>query len=392
MGVGLDGAMVALATLLLASVLAGKASGVLGVPALLLFIGVGMLAGSDGPGGITFDNVPLTGTIGTVALAFILFAGGMDTRWSDARPQLAGALSLSIVGVLATAAVVGCGAVVLLGWSWMEGLLLGSIVSSTDAAAVFGLTSGRISLRKDLSCLLEVESGCNDPTAIFLTTGMIGLMAGTASLGALAWGFVLEMVVGVLMGAGVGASGAWLMRRLRLDYEAHYSVLSLCLVLFAFGLAELVHGSGFVAVYVAGLVYGNGSFHQRKGLRKFHDGLAWLMQMALFLTLGLLVYPSRLVHVVGEGLIVAAVLMFAARPLATVLSLAPLRYGWRSQALVSWAGLRGAVPIVLATYPLSAGLPRAQTIFDLVFFVVLTSALLQGTALPWLAKRLRLAA
>jgi cell volume regulation protein A len=392
MGVTLEAAMFVCAVLLGLGVLASKASSLLGVPAMLLFMAVGMLAGSDGPGGIYFDNAAWAQSLGVVALAFILFAGGMDTEWEQVQGVVPPALALSTLGVAATALLTAAFVQFAFGLGWLEGLLLGSIVASTDAAAVFGVLRARsVRLNARLRALLELESGSNDPMAIFLTIGLVGVLsAGAASVGDLVMPFLVQMPVGALVGYAVGRGGVLGMRRLRLDFEALYHVLSIVIVLLSFSGAALAGGNGFLAVYVAGIAYGNGDFHQRKGLRRFHDGIAWLMQIAMFLTLGLLVFPHQLPGVAVQGVLIALFLMFVARPVAVGLTLLPFRFGARESVLVGWFGLRGAVPIVLGTYPLLAGLPRAQELFNVVFFVVLLSSLAQGTTLAWLARKLGL--
>lgn len=377
------------AVLLATSVLASKASGALGVPSLLLFLGIGMLAGSDGPGGIYFDNVGAAQSVGVIALAFILFAGGMDTPWKEVRPYVPQAISLSTVGALISAGAIGLFSHRVLDYSPLEAMLLGSIVCSTDAAAVFGLLRPqRAPLRKDLQAVIELESGSNDPLAIFLTIGLIGLIKGQhGSILELVPEFFLEMGLGAFIGYLVGRLGVFTMRKLELDLDALYSVLSVVVVLLAYSAAALCKGNGFLAVYVAGIAYGNGTFRQCRGLRKFHDGIAWLMQIAMFLVLGLLVFPHQLPAVAWHGILLAAFLMFLARPLSVLVTLLPFRRDPKELTFIGWAGLRGAVPIVLATYPLMAGLPRAQEMFSLVFFVVLLSSLLQGSTLLWLARR-----
>jgi len=383
--------LIGAAILLLVSVLASKVSDRFGVPALLLFLLLGMLAGSDGPGGIYFDDPAVAQFIGVLALVLILFSGGLDTEWSAVRPVLKEGLLLSTVGVLVTATIVGLSAAALLDLSLVEGLLLGSIVSSTDAAAVLAvLRSKGISLKGRLKPLLELESGSNDPMAIFLTVGLIQLITqpdrSPASLIGL---FLLQMLVGAVLGYGMGRVMLFLVNRLKLGYEGLYPVLSLSLVLLTFGLTDAVGGSGFLAVYLAGIVLGHHDFIHKRSLLRFHDGLAWLMQIAMFLALGLLVFPSRLVPVMGIGLLIAACLMFVARPVSVFLGLLPSALGWREKTFVSWVGLRGAAPIILATFPLLAGVPQADLIFNVVFFVVLTSVLLQGTSLPLAARWLR---
>ena len=374
--------------LLLLSILASKVSGRLGVPALLLFLVIGMLAGSDGPGGIYFDDARLSQSLGVIALTLILFAGGLDIDWPSIRPLFREGLALSTLGVLFTALLVGGFATLTLSFSLLDGLLLGAIVSSTDAAAVFAvLRSKSVRLKGDLEPLLELESGSNDPMAVFLTIGFIRLLTTpTASVLGLIPFFVLQMALGIALGYGMGKISVLIINRLRLEYEGLYPVLTLSLVIFTYSAATSLGGNGFLAVYLAGLIVGKSDFIHKRSLIRFHDGLAWLMQIAMFLTLGLLVFPSRLIPVAGAGLLVAAVLILVARPAAVFISLAFSGKSIRERLLVSWVGLRGAAPIVLATFPYLAGIPKADTIFHLVFFIVLTSVLIQGTSIPQVAK------
>jgi len=377
--------------LLLLSVIASKASGRMGVPALLLFLGIGMLAGSDGPGGIHFDDPWLAQFLGIVALAFILFAGGMDTQWSSVRSVLGAGIALSTVGVAITAGLVGWFATTVLHLSWTEGLLIGAIVSSTDAAAVFAvMRSKSVSLRDPLKPLLELESGSNDPMAVFLTLGFLSLITGASDSPLdLVPMFVRQMVLGAIIGYGTGKLMALLVNRLRLEYEGLYPVLTLSLVLLTYSGCVWLGGNGFLAIYVAGLMMGHSDFLHKRSLMRFHDGLAWLMQIAMFLTLGLQVFPSQLVPIAGPGLLLALFLMLCARPIAVFLTLAGSRLSMKEQAMVAWVGLRGAVPIILGTFPLLADIQQAGTIFNLVFFIVLTSVLLQGTSIPLVARWLR---
>ena len=383
--------LLAAAVLVLTSVLVSKISDRFGVPALLLFLILGMLAGSDGPGGIYFDDPALAQFIGVNALVLILFSGGLGTAWRRVRPVLKEGLLLSTAGVFITALVVGLFSSLLLGLPLVEGLLLGSIVSSTDAAAVFSvLRSKGISLKGRLKPLLELESGSNDPMAIFLTVGLIQLIAqpDLSPLNLIVL-FVRQMLVGAAVGYLMGRAMLSLINRLKLGYEGLYPVLTLSLVFLTFGVTDLLGGSGFLAVYLAGLVLGHHDFVHKRSLARFHDGLAWITQIAMFLTLGLLVFPSRLVPIIGVGLLIAGCLMFVARPVGILLSLLPSALGWREKTFVSWVGLRGAAPIILATFALLAGLEQANLIFDVVFFVVLTSVLLQGTSIPLAARWLR---
>jgi potassium/hydrogen antiporter len=380
--------------LLIISVLVSKVSDRFGVPALLLFLLLGMLAGSDGPGGIYFDDPALTQFIGVIALVFILFSGGLDTDWRSIRPVLKQGIALATIGVMMTAVLVGLFAQWVLGFSLLEGLLLGAIISSTDAAAVMSvLRSKSISLKGQLKPLLELESGSNDPMAVFLTIGLIEVLTQQISSPVVLIGqLVLQMVLGALLGYGLGRVMVWIVNRVKLGYDGLYPVLTLAFVLVVYGVTSVLGGNGFLAVYLAGIVVGNNDFIHKRSLLRFHDGLAWLMQIAMFLTLGLLVFPSELVPIAGIGLLIVAWLMLVARPVAVFLSLIGSRLSAREKALVSWVGLRGAVPIILATYPRVAGLPSAPLIFNIVFFVVLASVLFQGTTIPRVARWLRVEA
>lgn len=382
------------AILILVSIIANKVSGRLGVPALLIFIFVGMLAGSEGPGGIYFDDPVIAQSIGVIALALILFSGGLDTRWAEVRPVLTKGLSLSTAGVALTALIVSMAAILLLGFSLLEGFLIGSIVSSTDAAAVFStLRSRRASLKGDLRPLLEFESGSNDPMAVFLTIGAIALLMqpGTSFFSLIPL-FVQQMAVGGLLGYGMGKGTAWLINVVKLEYEGLYAVLTLASALLIYGITAMVGGNGFLAAYIAGLVIGNSAIVHRKSLIRFHEGIGWLMQITLFLALGLFVFPSEILPVIVPGIIISFVLIFIARPVAVYLSLLPWKMKKNEKLMISWVGLRGAAPIVLATFPLLAGVPQARVFFNLVFFMVIASALLHGTSIPFVSRHLDLSA
>ena len=390
--VGIEHMLLVGALLLFASILASKTSGRLGVPTLLLFLGIGMLAGTDGLDIIDFDNAQLAQGLAVIALVFILFSGGMDTQWESVRPVLVKGLSLATVGVLITAVVVGVGVPYFTDLTLMEGLLLGAVISSTDAAAVFTiLRSQNIKLKANLRPLLELESGSNDPMAFFLTTGLIQVMMheGT-SLWSLVPLFFVQMGIGAALGWLMGRLMVRTINRIKLGFDGLYPVLVLSMVLFTFGATHVVQGNGFLAVYVAGVVLGNNDFLHKKSLIRFYDGQAWLVQIVMFLTLGLLVFPSQVAQVVGPGLLICVLLMLVARPLAVFITLAPFGMHWRQKLFLSWVGLRGAVPIVFATYPLIAGVHNAGFIFNVVFFTVLTSVLLQGSSLALVAKWLGL--
>ncbi|HPP61737.1 MAG: potassium/proton antiporter [Anaerolineae bacterium CFX3] len=380
--------LIGASVILLISVLVSKIADRFGVPVLLLFLILGMLAGSDGLGGIYFDDPALAQIVGVIALILILFFGGLSTEWNQIRPVLKEGLLLSTLGVFITALIVGLFAGALLGLSLVEGLLLGSIVSSTDAAAVFSvLRSKGISLKGRIKSLLELESGSNDPMAIFLTIGLIQLITqpDLSPLSLIRF-FIQQMLVGAALGYVMGRAILFLVNRLKLGYEGLYSVLMLALVFLTFGLTDLIGGSGFLAVYLAGIVLGHHDFIHKRSILRFQDGLAWIMQIAMFLTLGLLVFPSRLVPIIGIGMLIAAFLMFIARPVSVFIGLIPSALTWREKTFISWVGLRGAAPIILATFPFLAKLQQADLIFNVVFFVVLNSVLLQGTSIPIVAK------
>ncbi len=377
--------------LVLVSILASRVSGRLGIPALIVFLGIGMLAGSEGPGGIHFDNAKVANLVGTLALAFILFAGGLDTNWRIIRPVLGRGVTLSTLGVVITAALVGLFAWGALGFNLLTGLLLGAIISSTDAAAVFSILRGRgVGLKGNLKPLLELESGSNDPVAVFLTLSMTQALTlpGFSWMPVLPW-FVWNMAGGAAVGLATGKLATLLFNRVRLDYEGLYPVLSMSVVLLTFGASEYFKCNGFLAVYLCGIILNATDFTYRRYVGKFHDGLAWLMQIIMFLALGLLVYPSRLLSVTFEALLVALFLMLVARPVAVALGLWGSSFSLRARALVAWTGLRGAAPIVLATFPLIAGYKNSDMIFNVVFFTVLTSVLVQGTLLMPVARWLK---
>jgi potassium/hydrogen antiporter len=384
--------MLLVGVLLLVGIGSSKFSARLGVPVLVLFLGVGMLAGSEGLGRIPFEDYALASNAGSAALALILFDGGLRTSLSAVRSVWRPALALSTVGVLITSLLTGLTAAWVLQLPLLQGLLLGSIVGSTDAAAVFSVlrTSG-LKLPERLTDTLEVESGSNDPMAIFLTVGLISLITGSSdSFQGLVGLFFSQFGVGSLVGIALGRLAAWAVNRIHLHYPGLYPLLALAFGLVAFGLAAVLGGSGFLAVYVAGIVLGNSSIVFRRGIFSFHDALAWLGQIVLFVMLGLLSFPSRLLAVAGEGLLIALVLILLARPVAVVVSLLPFRFRRRELTFLSWVGLKGAVPITLATFPLLAGVPQSQLIFNAVFFVVLISAITQGWSLPLVARWLRI--
>ena len=380
-----------ISVLLFLSILASKVSIKLGIPALLLFLLIGILAGSDGPGGIYFDNSKLAQQLGIVGLVFILFAGGFDTKWEEVKQIAFKGLSLATLGILVSTFLVGLFAYKVLSFSWLEGLLLGAIISSTDAAAVFTVLRGRdVKLRKDLKSLIELESGCNDPLAVFLTVALLQLITGsTSSILELLILFLKQFSIGTALGYGIGKISVLLLKHFKLEYEGLYPVLTIALVAFTYGATTYLGGSGFLSVYLLGLVIGRHDFKHKEYLMHFHDGVAWLVQIMMFLTLGLLVFPSHLPPVIKFGLLTSLFLVFIARPISVLISLVFTKMSFSEKSFITWGGLRGAVPIILATFPMLAGIPKAETIFNLVFFVVIVSVLLQGTTIPLIVKLLK---
>ena len=370
------------------SVLAGKTSFRLGVPTLILFVFLGMLAGSEGVGNINFDDPGVARFIGIVALNFILFSGGLETRWEVIKPVFRHGLVLSTLGVFLTAISVGVFVWAVTDFTFYEGLLLGSIVSSTDAAAVFSiLRSKSLGLKKNIRATLELESGSNDPMAYFLTIAVMGLMMSKehSALSVIPL-FLKQVIIGGSVGLLTGRLGKEIINRIGLDYPGLYPVLVIALMFFTFSMTEFLGGNGFLAIYFSAVYLGNQYLMHKKTIMQVFDGLAWLMQIVLFLTLGLLVFPSHVIPVFGLGLLVSAFLMFVARPFSVFVCLIPFRLRLRTITFISWVGLRGAVPIVFATYPLLAGIEKSDMIFNLVFFISLTSVLLQGTTLGVVSK------
>ncbi len=378
--------------LFLLSVLASTISTRLGLPLLLVFLALGMLAGEDGPGGIRFDDMRTTYMIGTVALAVILFNGGLCTEIGSFRVGLWPALWLATVGVVITAVLTGWAATWFFGLHWMEGLLIGAIVGSTDAAAVFSILHSRgLRLKQRLDATLQIESGTNDPMAIFMTIVLVELLAAGKTVidWTVALTFIQQMGIGALVGLGGGWTLAWLINRIALN-TSFYPMLAFAGCLLVFGATAIAGGSGYLAVYLAGIVLGNRPLKNAEAIRQFHDGLAWLSQIGMFLILGLLVTPHHLLPVALSSLLIAGVLILVARPVAVVLCLLPFRFPWREQLFISWVGLRGAVPIILALFPWLAGLENSRLYFDGAFFVVLLSLVIQGWTVAPLARWLKL--
>ncbi|CAI89155.1 MULTISPECIES: potassium/proton antiporter [Pseudoalteromonas] len=380
------------AVLILLGIVSSKLSARLGLPVLVMFLMVGMLAGEDGPGGIFFDNAAAAHSLGTLALAMILFDGGLQTPLKAIKKVWKPASVLATLGVLITSAVTGVAAAYMLDIPLLQGLLFGAIVGSTDAAAVFALLrNAGIHLNTKLKATLEIESASNDPMAIFLTVGLLEVLVNDMKLGTgLLLMFVSQMGLGALVGLAVGWISVKLINKIQLVATGLYPVLVAACGLLSFGITANIGGSGFLAVFITGVVIGNSRFVFQRSTFLFHDGLAWLGQITMFVVLGLLINPTSLLDVWFEGLIIALVLIFIARPLAVIPVLALFGFKAREITLVSWVGLRGSVPIILAIFPLMFGLPGAELIFNVVFFVVLISATLQGSTLALMARKLKL--
>lgn len=360
-----------------------------GIPTLIMFLVMGMLMGSEGPGGIYFDYPELAKSMCNVGLIFIMFSGGFGTNWKTAKPVALVSGVLATVGVALTAFFIGVFAHFVLGFTFLEGMLLGSIISSTDAASVFSiLRSKKLNLKNNLAPLLEMESGSNDPMAYMLTTIFLGLITGGGQrIGLL---LVSQILLGTLLGIIVGKGAVWLINRIKLDIDGLYPIIVISAVLLSYSGANLLQGNGFLAVYITGLIMGNSRILHKISLVRFFDGLSWLMQIMLFFTLGLLVFPSHLTKVALVGIGTAAFIIFIARPLAIFGVLSIFKRNLKEKILVSWVGFRGAASIVFAIYPLTAGIPIAKEIFNIVFFVALVSVMVQGTLFIPLAKKLDL--
>lgn len=379
--------------LLFVSIIAGKTSYKFGVPVLLLFLAIGMLAGSEGIGGVHFDDPKLAQFIGIVSLNFILFSGGLDTNWNSVKPIFRQGLVLSTLGVLLTAVSIGTFVWLITDFTIYESMLLGSIISSTDAAAVFSiLRSKNLSLKSNLRPTLELESGSNDPMAYVLTIVFLTLVINPGKgPGSVIPLFLQQMLLGGAAGFIFGKLSKFIINKINLDFEGLYPVLVIALMFITFSMTDFVGGNGFLAIYICAVFLGNQDLIHKKTILRMFDGLAWLMQIVLFLTLGLLVFPSHILPVFGIGLLISLFLIIVARPLSVFISLIFFKMKLRRRLYISWVGLRGAVPIVFATYPLLAGIDKAGMIFNIVFFISVTSVLIQGTTLPIVAKWLHVA-
>ncbi|MFN8216934.1 MAG: potassium/proton antiporter [Solirubrobacterales bacterium] len=388
---GHDAELILIAGILLAAGIAGALlADRVRIPGLLLFLGLGMLAGSEGIGGIEFDNAELARTLGTIALVMILFEGGLTSGWREIRPVLGTAASLATIGTLVTAVIAGLAAKWIFHLTTLEGMLVGAAIAATDSAAIFAVLR-RSTVEKPLARSLEGESGMNDPVALLLVIGFIEWIQqpgfGLADMAGL---LVLKLAIGTAVGLGFGWLATRALERVPLPSDGLYPVATMAVGGLAYGLAEVAHGSGFLAVYLTALALGTAPIPAKRTLTTFHEGLGWISQISLFILLGLLVFPSELAGVAGEGLALSAVLILVARPLATLVATAFSPFRMRERLLLGWAGLRGATPIWLATFPVVAGIRTGEEEFAIVFFVVVSSTLVQGATFEPLARRLGL--
>ncbi len=385
--------------ILFISIVAGKTGYRFGVPALLLFLFVGMFFGSDGLG-LQFNNVKEAQSIGMVALSVILYSGGMDTKFSEIRPVLAPGIVLSTVGVFLTALLTGLFIWFLSGMSWSHlylpftaSLLLASTMSSTDSASVFAiLRSQKMNLKHNMRPMLELESGSNDPMAYMLTIVLIQFIGSTGmGAGEIMGSFVIQFLIGGICGFLIGKFTVYMINRLNIDNQAYYPILLLAFVFFTFSMTDRLHGNGYLAVYIAGIMVGNSKLVNRKDITTFMDGLSWLFQIVMFLSLGLLVNPHELLEVALVATLIGLFMIFIGRPLSVFLCLLPFRkINLRSKLFVSWVGLRGAVPIIFATYPVVANVEGSNLIFNIVFFITILSLVIQGTTVSGMARALNL--
>lgn len=378
--------------LLFICIVISKTSHRLGVPSLLFFLLIGMLAGSEGIGGFYFDNPSIAQFIGIIALVIILFSGGLDTKFSEVKPILWRGLTLSTIGVFITAIITGIFLYWFLHIPLLESLLIGSIISSTDAAAIFAIfNSKKMGLKNNIAPLLELESGTNDPMAYFLVTTLIFLILNpTTSITSMVILLIKSLGLGILIGFFFGKGSVWIINNIKLHSEGLYSVFTFAIAFLTFSISYFLGGNGFLSVYIAALILGNSHFVHKTEQVQFFDGIALLMQIIMFLTLGLLVFPSQIIPVLGIGISVSVVLILIARPVAVFLCLLPFKVGFKDQIFISWVGIKGAVPIIFATYPIVAGIEGSEIIFNIIFFITIISALVQGSTIEILAKYLGL--
>lgn len=374
--------------MLLVAVAAVRISSRSGLPSLLIYLGIGIAIGQDGIGNVVFDNAELTQVIGYAALVVILAEGGLGTKWKEIKPALPAAVVLSLVGVAVSVGVTAAGAHYLVGLEWRQALLIGAVVSSTDAAAVFSVLR-KVPLPSRITGVLEAESGFNDAPVVILVVAF-STVGPVDEWYVLLGKIALELAIGAAIGLAVGFLGAYGLRHVALPASGLYPIAVMAIAITAYAAGAMAHGSGFLAVYLAAMVLGNAKLPHWPATRGFADGLGWIAQIGMFVLLGLLVTPHELVHDFWPAVVIGLVLTMVARPLEVFVSLLPFRVPWREQALMSWAGLRGAVPIILATIPMVSGIEGSDRVFNIVFVLVVVYTLVQGPTLPWLARKLEL--
>ncbi|BDD09597.1 K+/H+ antiporter [Fulvitalea axinellae] len=376
------------------SILISKPSINYGIPALIVFLGVGMMFGNGGKYDFYFDSPKISEAIGNFSLAFILFAGGLDTKWIYIRSVLKEGLTLATLGVLLTVVVGGFCIHFITGFDLLRSFLLGAVVSSTDAAAVFSIMkTKKLILKEGITRTLELESGANDPMAYFLTAGITSIILqneASPNFLELIPSFFLQMTLGSLMGYFMGKASLWVLNNVSLDIKGLYPVLIISLITATFSITALIGGSSFLAVYIMGIMLGNHDFEEKSDNIHFFEGVSWLMQAIMFLILGLQVFPDQMIKVTGPGLLTALALIFIARPVSVIISLLFFKASWRKMLFVSWVGLKGATPIIFAIYPAIHGIEDSENLFNIVFFVVITSVLLQGSTIDAVAHWLNL--
>lgn len=374
--------------MLLVAVAAVRISSRSGLPSLLLYLGIGIAIGQDGIGNVMFDNAELTQVIGYAALVVILAEGGLGTKWKEIRPALPAAASLSLIGVAVSVGVTAAGAHYLVGLDWRQALIIGAVVSSTDAAAVFSVLR-KVPLPSRVTGTLEAESGFNDAPVVILVVAFS--TSGPVDHWYMLLGDIaLELAIGAAIGLAIGWLGAFGLRRVALPASGLYPIAVMAIATVAYAAGAMAHGSGFLAVYLASMVLGNAKLPHWPATRGFAEGLGWIAQIGMFVLLGLLVTPHDLLDDIWPALVIGLALTVVARPLAVLVALLPFRMPWQEKALMSWAGLRGAVPIILATIPMVNGVENSTKIFNIVFVLVVVYTLIQGPTLPWLARKLRL--
>lgn len=381
-----------ISTLMFISIFFSKLSSVTNIPNFLIFLTIGMIAGEEGPGGLNFNNYQIAQWLGIIALSFILFSGGLDTKFTNIKSVAVSGVLLSIFGVILTTIIVTFLCHYLLKLDIKISFLIGSIISSTDASAVFmSLKSKQYRLKQNVEALLELESGSNDPTAVFLTiTAITVIISDQINFYIFLIDFFRQMLLGLFIGYGLGKLFQRIINKIKLDYDGIYPVITFALVFFSYSLTDLLKGNGFLSVYICGIILGNSNIVHKNSLIRFHDGLSWIMQVTMYVLLGLIVVPSEIINVALYGIVISFILILIARPASVHIVLFLSKFRFREKALISWVGLRGAVPIVLAIFPTIYNINDSNFVFNIVFFVVLTSTLIQGSTIYFIADKLNL--